>query len=100
MKIRRTRHETFLDKIAGLTPWRRLEEPIEAIYPKPGRGRRASPRGLMQRLHRVQLFYNLGGPGVDGPFYEVEWEGRVVGLRRSGVRPDETTNPNLRHLWV
>ena len=53
----------------------------------------------MQRLHRVQLFCNLSDAGVGGPFYEVEWEGRVVGLLRSGARPDETTNPNLHHLW-
>ena len=32
--------------------------------------------------------------------WEVESVKRLVGLRRSAARPDETTITNFRHLWV
>ena len=42
-KKRRTRRELFLERMDGLIPWRRLEERIRPVYPKPGKGRRPYP---------------------------------------------------------
>ena len=39
-KKRRTRRESFLEKMDKLVPWERLERQIEPFYPKAGRGRR------------------------------------------------------------
>ena len=83
----------------GLIPWHRLEERVEPFYPKSGRGRRPYPLGVMLRVHRVQLFYNLRDPGMEDLLYEVESVRRFVGLRLSGALPDETTTLNFRHLW-
>ena len=98
LKKRRTRSEAFLDKMDGLILWQRLEEQIEPFYPKPGRGRRPYPLGVMLRVHCVQLFYNLSDPGMEDLLYEVESVRRFVGLRLSGALPDETTILNFRHL--
>ena len=83
----------------GLIPWHRLEERVEPFYPKSGRGRRRYPLGVMLRVHRVQLFYNLRDPGMEDLLYDVESVRRFVGLRPSGALPDETTTLNFRHLW-
>ena len=98
LKKRRTRREAFLDKMDGLILWQRLEERIEPFYPKPGRGRRPYPLGVMLRVHCVQLFYNLSDPGMEDLLYEVESVRRFVGLRLSGALPDETTILSFRHL--
>ena len=98
VKKRRTRREAFLEKMDGLVPWGRLEERVEAFYPKAGRGRRPCPLGVMLRVHCVQLFYNLSAPGMEDLLYEVESVRRFVGLRLSGALPDETTILPFRHL--
>ena len=98
VKKRRTRREAFLEKMDGLVPWGRLEEQVEAFYPKAGRGRRPYPLGVMLRVHCVQLFYNLSDPGMEDLLYEVESVRRFVGLRLSGALPDETTILHFRHL--
>ena len=97
-KKRRTRREAFLEKMDGLVPWGRVEEQVEAFYPKAGRGRRPYPLGVMLRVHCVQLFYNLSDPGMEDLLYEVESVRRFVGLRLSGALPDETTILHFRHL--
>ena len=68
------------------------------MYPKAGRGRRPYPLAVMLRVHCVQLFYNLGDPGMEDLLYEVESVRRFAGLRLSGALPDETTIVNFRHL--
>ena len=98
MKKRRTRRELFLEKMDGLIPWERLESRIEPFYPKPGRGRRPYPLGVMLRVHCVQLFYNLSDPGTEDLLYEVESVRRFAGLRLTGPLPDETTILHFRHL--
>ena len=97
-KKRRTRREIFLEKMEGLIPWQQLEDRIEPFYAKAGRGRRPYPLGVMLRVHRVQLFYNVSDPGMEDLLYEVESVRRFAGLRLSGPLPDETTILNFRHL--
>ena len=97
-KKRRTRRELFLERMDGLIPWRRLEERIRPVYPKPGKGRRPYPLAVMLRVHCVQLFYNLSDPGMEDLLYEAESVRRFVGLNLSEAMPDETTILNFRHL--
>ena len=52
----------------------------------------------MLRVHCVQLFYNLSGPGMEDLLYEVESVRRFVGLRLTGPLPDETTILHFRPL--
>ena len=52
----------------------------------------------MLRIHCVQLFYNLGDPGMEDLLYEAESVRRFVELRLWGPLPDETTILNFRHL--
>ena len=52
----------------------------------------------MLRIHCVQLFYNLSGPGMEDLLYESDPVRRFVGLKLSGPLPDETTILNFRHL--
>ena len=66
-KKRKTRRELFLGRMDGLIPWQRLEDRIRPMYPKAGKGRRAYPLAVMLRIHCVQLFYNLGDPGMEDP---------------------------------
>ena len=68
------------------------------MYPKAGRGRRPYPLGVMLRVHCVQLFYNLGDPGMEDLLDEVESVRRFAGLRLTGSLPDETTILHFRHL--
>ena len=75
-----------------------MEERIRPFYPKAGRGRRPYELSAMVRIHCVQLFYNLSGPGKEDMLYEVESVRRFVGLKLSGPLPDETTILNFRHL--
>ena len=97
-KKRRTRRELFLQRMAGLIPWQRLEERIRPAYPKPGKGRRPYPLPVMLRVHCVQLFYNLSDPGMEDLLYEAESVRRFVGLSLAEALPDETTILNFRHL--
>ena len=98
-KKRRTRRELFLERMDGLIPWRRLEERIKPVYPKPGKGRRPYPLAVMLRVHCVQLFYNpSASSGMEDLLYEAESVRRFVGLSLSEALPDETTILNFRHL--
>ena len=97
-KKRQTRWELFLERMDSLIPWRRLEERIRPVYPKPGKGRRPYPLAVMLRVHCVQLFYNLSDPGMEDLLYEAESVRRFVGLSLSEALPDETTILNFRHL--
>ena len=97
-KKRKTRRELFLRRMDGLIPWRKLEERIRPVYPKPGKGRRPYPLAVMLRVHCVQLFYNLSDPGMEDLLYEAESVRRFVGLNLSEALPDETTILNFRHL--
>ena len=67
------------------------------MYPKAGKGRRPYPLAVMLRIHCVQHFYNLSGPGMEGLPYEAESVRRFVGQKLSGALPDETTSLNFRH---
>ena len=67
------------------------------MYPKAGKGRRPYPLAVMLRIHCVQLFYNLSGPGMEDLPYEAESVRRFVGLKLSGALPDEATILNFRH---
>ena len=97
-KKRKTRRELFLRRMDGLIPWRKLEERMRPVYPKPGKGRRPYPLAVMLRVHCVQLFYNLSDPGMEDLLYEAESVRRFVGLSLSEALPDETTILNFRHL--
>ena len=97
-KKRRTRRELFLERMDGLIPWQSLEERIRPFYPKAGRGRHPYPLPVMLRVHCVQLFYNLSGPGMEDLLYESDPARRFVGLKLTGPLPDETTILNFRHL--
>ena len=52
----------------------------------------------MLRIRCVQIFYNLGDPGMEDLLYESEPVRRFAGLKLSGALPDETTILNFRHL--
>ena len=52
----------------------------------------------MLRVHCVQLFYNLSGPGMEDLLYESDPVRRFTGLKLSGPLPDESTILNFRHL--
>ena len=97
-KKRKTRRELFLERMDGLIPWQKLGERIRPVYPKAGRGRHPYPLAVMLRIHCVQLFYNLSGPGMEDLLYESDPVRRFVGLKLSGPLPDETTILNFRHL--
>ena len=97
-KKRRTRRELFLERMDGLIPWQKLEERIRPVYAKRGKGRRPYPLPAMLRIHCVQLFYNLSGPGMEDLLYEAESVRRFVGLNLTETLPDETAILNFRHL--
>lgn len=71
-KKRNTKRERFLDEMEQVVPWARLLELIEPHYPKAGKGRR--PRGLetMPRIHFMQHWFNLSGPGTENALYEFD----------------------------
>ena len=61
-----TRRAAFLDEMDRVVPWRELCALIDAVYPKAGKGR--APVGLerMLRIHFLQQWFNLVGPGGGG----------------------------------
>ena len=52
----------------------------------------------MLRIHCVQLFYNLSGPGMEDLLYESDPVRPFGGLKLTGPLPDETTILHFRHL--
>ena len=82
----------------GLIPWQKLEDRIQAFYPKPGKGRRPYPLAVILRIHCVQLFHNLSDPGMEGLLYEAESVRPFVRLSLSEALPGDTTILNFRHL--
>ena len=105
-KRRKTRRELFLERMDGLIPWQKLEGCIRPVYPKPGKGRRPYPLAVMLRIHCVQLYYNLSGPGIEDLLgacpersrREAKSVRRFVGLSLAESLPDETTMMNFSHL--
>ena len=85
---RQTRRERFLQRMDALLPWARLEARIRPVYPTGARGRPPYPLALLLRIHCVQLFYNLSGPG----------DGRRVVRQRGGaaVRGADRAGPAAR----
>ena len=94
----KTHRELFLERMDGLIPWQGLEARIRPFYPKAGKGRHPCPLAAMLRIHCVQLFYNLSGPGMEDLLYEAESVRRFVGLKLSEALPDQATILNFRHL--
>ena len=96
-KKRKTRRESFLERVDGLIPWQ-LEGRIQLFYPKAGRGCHPYPLPVMLRVYCLQLFYNLSDPRTEDLLYESDPVRRFVGLKLTGPLPDETTILNFRHL--
>lgn len=96
-KKRKTRRERFLDRLDAIVPWAELEARIEPHYPKPGRGRRPYPLGVMLRVHCVQLAYNLSDPAMEDLLYDSEAARRFCGLTLREPIPDESTILHFRH---
>ena len=96
-KKRKTRRELFLERLDRVVPWQQLEARIEPHYPKPGRGRRPYPLGVMLRVHCVQLAYNLSDPAMEDLLYDSEATRRFCGLTLSEPIPDESTILQFRH---
>jgi transposase, IS5 family len=70
---RMTRRERFLNEMAQAVPWQALIGVIEPYYPKePGQKGDRPPRGLevMLRIHLLQHWFTLSGPGVEDALYE------------------------------
>ena len=51
----------------------------QAVLPSAGKGRVPYPLEWMLRVHCVQLFYNVGDPGMEGMLHEIESVGRFKG---------------------
>jgi transposase, IS5 family len=83
----------------ALIPWKRLEKLVKRHYPQSGgRGRPPYPLSVMMRIHCVQLFCNLSDPAMEDMLYETESVRRFVGLKLSGLIPDEPTILKFRHM--
>lgn len=96
---KRTKREKFLQEMARVVPWGRLERLVEPHYPRAGNGRQ--PRGLkvMLRIYCLQQWYGLSDPGVEEALYDMESMRRFAGLELGeDAIPDETTILNFRHL--
>ncbi|MBX3332458.1 MAG: IS5 family transposase, partial [Nitrospira sp.] len=92
-----TRRERFLDEMHRVVPWAELVAVIEPVYPTaegPGR----PPVGV-ERMLRLQQWFNLSDPAVEEALYDSRAMRQFVGidLGREPV-PDETTICKFRHL--
>lgn len=96
---KRTKREKFLNEMARVVPWERLEGLIEPYYPKVGKGRPPIGLKVMLRIYCLQQWYGLSDPGVEEALYDMESMRRFVGLELGeDAIPDETTTLNFRHL--
>ena len=94
-----TRREAFLEQMARVVPWQRLEALIEPHYPVAGRGRRPYPLGVMLRVHFLQHWYGYSDPAMEEALHDIPVLRRFAGLDAGTSRlPDETTILNFRHL--
>ena len=94
-----TRREAFLEQMARVVPWQRLEALIERHYPVAGRGRRPYPLGVMLRVHFLQHWYGYSDPAMEEALHDIPVLRRFAGLDAGTSRlPDETTILNFRHL--
>ena len=80
-KKRKTRRETFLERMDGLIPWEKLEKQLARKYSKGKVGRKPYPLSVMLRIHVMQLLYNLSDPAMEDALYEIESMRRFAGLR-------------------
>ncbi|GEM_PF-2531084 len=62
-----------------LIPREKLLEQIRPCYPVLVRGKVPYPLKWMLRVHCVQLFYNVGDPGMEDMLHEIESVGRFKG---------------------
>lgn len=98
IKKRKTRRETFLEKMDTLIPWNKFEQQLGRHYAKGTVGRKPYPLNVMLRIHIMQLIYNLSDPAMEDALYEIESMRRFAGLRLSDNLPDETTILHFRHF--
>jgi transposase, IS5 family len=94
-----TRRERFLNEMARVVPWARLEALIAPHYPVAGNGRRPYPLGTMLRVHLLQQWFGYSDPAMEDALHETPLLRGFVGLDAGESRmPDETTILNFRHL--
>jgi IS5 family transposase len=94
-----TRRAAFLEQMARVVPWRRLEALIELHYPVAGNGRRPYPLSVMLRVHFLQHWYGYSDPAMEEALHDIPVLRRFAGLDAGISRlPDETTILNFRHL--
>jgi len=51
--------------------WKQLEKKVARYYPKGPKGRPPYPLSAMQRVHCMQLFYNLSHPTMEDALSEL-----------------------------
>jgi len=68
---KKTRKEIFLEEMDRIIPWKTLSKVIKPYYPKPkGAGRRPIGIQRMLRIHFLQHWFELSGPGVEETLYD------------------------------
>jgi transposase, IS5 family len=94
-----TRRSAFLAEMDKVVPWKDLCQLIEAVYPKPGNGRRPVGLERMLRIYFLQQWFDLSDPAVEEALYESTSMRRFAGIDLGREpAPDESTVLHFRHL--
>ena len=94
-----TRRAAFLAEMDKVVPWKDLCQLIEAVYPKPGNGRRPVGLERMLRIYFLQQWFDLSDPAVEEALYESTSMRRFAGIDLGREpAPDESTVLHFRHL--
>lgn len=95
-----TRRARFLSEMDRALPWTKWEAMIEAIYPKPGRGRPPYPFRPLLRLLLVRLWFQLSDLGAEELVADSLAVCNFLGIDATKQKPpDETTILNFRR-WM
>ncbi|KQR13326.1 IS5 family transposase [Xanthomonas sp. Leaf148] len=98
-KRKQTRREIFLAEMEQVVPWKALLAQIEPHYPRSGRvGRPPYSMETMLRIHLLQQWYALSGPGMEEALHEIASMRLFARLSGLDAIPDETTILNFRRL--
>lgn len=97
---RRTKRETFLEKMDAILPWREWVALVTPYYPEGKRGRKPVEIEQMLRMSMLQVWFSLSDEGVEDAIYDSYAMKSFMGIDFSAGEqtPDATTLCKFRKL--
>lgn len=100
LRRKKTRRDTFLEKMNKLLPWEEWAEMVKPHYPTGSRGRKPESIPRMLKMYMLKYWFDLSDLGTEEAIYDSYAMKQFLGIRFTEQEqvPDATTLCKFRKL--